>query len=157
MNNISPNFITAVTNITCCIPIYYSYINSDIKTMVAISLVSIASIISHLAENHKHGMPGCLNMTHQQSFLLNRLDVLGCLVTIMRFGYLYWKKYSWSLSPLLKNPIRLLCLIAPIILLRISEYDNMNKNLRPRYLFFHSLWHLTIFPSMAYFLNFFIY
>lgn len=39
------------------------------------------------------------------------------------------------------------------ICLRISEYDNQNVLLKGRYLFFHSLWHLSIYPIMDRFLS----
>jgi len=102
-------------------------------------------------------MPGYLGVSTDASYMLNRLDVIGCSVTVMRLGWLYWKKHGLSVLPVLQNPFKVLCILIPIVFGQISEYDQMNAKLTNRYLFCHSVWHLSVFLSMAFFLNHFIY
>lgn len=153
-DRIHPNLITTLTNITCLIPIYYTYIKSDFITLFHLIFVSLASIVSHLAENHKHNMPGLLDVSSRTSYILNKIDVLGSLMLVQRLLYLYLQKYGRTLHPLLLNLSQTLMLLIPFPFGIISEYNS--KTMYP-YLQFHPIWHLTIFPAIANFLYHFIY
>jgi hypothetical protein len=148
------NLITAITNITCIFPIYRTYKRNDKITALTLSFVTIASIVSHLAENHKHGMIGLFDVSQHTSWLLNRLDVIGSILTIGRLSYLYYIKYGLNIIP---NTIQWCLMLSPLIFLRISEYDKYNAELRDMYLVTHSIWHLSVFISMDYYLKNFIY
>src|SRR5665648_393423 len=98
------NLITAITNAPCIYPIYLSYAKSDYITTSILSFVSVASIVSHLAENHKHGMPGLFNISTNTSYILNRLDVFGAIMTGMRITYLYYQKFGLNVNVFFKHP-----------------------------------------------------
>src|SRR3989304_7064998 len=87
------NLFVALSNFTCVYPIYTSFKSHDYITTMIISFVSLFSFLSHLFENHKHGMKGIIK-SKKISYILNRLDVLGCIFVIIRFGYLYYIKYG---------------------------------------------------------------
>ncbi len=91
------------------------------------------------------------------SYFLNRLDVLGCVFVGIRFGYIYYKKYGLIINILIKNKYLILVYCLPFILLRISEHDKYNKNLKNLYIITHSLWHISIFLVIHNFLLNFIY
>jgi hypothetical protein len=151
------NLITTVTNITCVFPIARSIIQKDWITAGVIGFVAIASAVSHLVENHKHGMVGFFQVDPHTSWLLNRVDVFGSIMTIGRLLYLYYKKYDMNLVPMKSRPIEWFLMLLPIVFLRISEYDKYNKELRSMYLVTHNIWHLSVFLSMDYYLKNFIY
>lgn len=69
------NLIVAVSNFPAIYPIITCYQNQDYITLITIGFVAIASLLSHVVENHKHGMPG-IGVSNQISYLLNRFDVL---------------------------------------------------------------------------------
>ena len=79
------NLILAFSNIFAFYPVYYSYIKNDIITMLIILAVSIASVISHLFENHKHGMPG-MQFSKTIIHFLNVIDShLKNIITMLLF------------------------------------------------------------------------
>ena len=63
-------------------------------TFYCILYVSVLSFISHLVENHKHDMPG-VGFPKKFSYIMNRLDVLGCLIVLYRLVDLYITKYGY--------------------------------------------------------------
>lgn len=67
------NLLVAVTNLPVILPLYYTWINSDFLSFFVITFVGIFSFVSHLAENHKHGMPGLFAISTSTSYVLNRL------------------------------------------------------------------------------------
>ena len=58
------NLLVSLTNLTCLLPLYTTIINKDYYTFMSILFVSLASVISHLVENHKHGMPGYIGYSY---------------------------------------------------------------------------------------------
>lgn len=144
------NIILAVSNFTCLSPLIFSFKNKDFITFGCILFVSLASFSSHLIENHKHGMEG-IGFSKRTSYVLNRLDVFGCLITTSRFLYLYIMKHGITFDK------RLLIYLFPLILLRISEYDKYNVQLKNRYVVCHTLWHFSVFVCMKDFLQTLIY
>ena len=150
------NLLVALSNAPCYFPINTALANNDRITFGALAFVSSASFLSHLVENHKHGMPG-IGFSKKVSYFLNRLDVLGCLVVSSRFSYLYFTKYGLSNSPLLDNKLFILASVIPLIFLRISEYDKYNYRLKNVYIITHCIWHVSIFAVMNYFLVKIIY
>ena len=151
------NIIVAITNFTCIFPIYISIKNKDNITVFALIFVSFFSIISHLLENHKHGMTGIFDTSKEISYILNRLDVLGSIIIILRLAKLYYNKYNISANIIKSNSVKFILMLLPILFNIISEYDKYNIKLRLFYVITHSIWHLYVFSSIYYFLNHFIY
>ena len=142
-----------VNNLPALIPLYRSYMYKDRITCGTILYVSSMSAISHLLENHKHGMPGFFNSSSNLSYFFNRLDVIGSGLTIFRFAYLYYEKYGFNINQLINNYQLIIITVLSFSCLRISEYDQYNSDLKNRYILFHSLWHLSIYSIMDYFLK----
>jgi hypothetical protein len=78
------------------------------------------------------------------SYILNRLDVLGCILCIIR--YLWIIKYDT-----LKYK-ELFLIFVPLIFSVYSEYDKYNVKRKNKYVISHCLWHLSVFTSMGYIL-----
>ena len=147
------NIIVAVSNLPAIYPIYISFKNNDVYTMNCILFVSFASFFSHLIENHKHGMPG-IGYSPYISYVLNRFDVLGCGITMVRLLYLYYCKFGLDIKVLLDNKY---ILLLAFLMLRISEYDKYNPNLKILYITTHCLWHILIFGFMGKFIKILYY
>lgn len=150
------NIIVAASNATCVYPICKAVANRDYLTAGALSFVSAASIVSHLVENHKHGMPG-IGVSKRVSYILNRFDVLGCGLVALRLGYLYASKYGLSPSILMNNKWLLVGALIAGLCLGISEHDKYNAKLQNVYMATHCVWHLAIFKLMDMFLTKVIY
>jgi hypothetical protein len=150
------NLLVAFSNVPAIYSIYNSFTMADYLTCGAISFVAGASFVSHLVENHKHGMPG-IGFSQKTSYYLNRMDVLGCALVGTRFLYLYYSKYGLSLNVLLNNKLTFANFAFSFIFLRISEYDKYNPKLKKLYITTHCIWHVVVFSSMNYFLLKFIY
>lgn len=151
------NLIVSISNFSCVYPLYLCYKNKDIWSGLAIGFVSTFSILSHLVENHKHGMIGIGGFSKETSYILNRFDVLGCGISMVRFGYLYYKKFGWNLYPLFSDKYLVELAIISFFFLRISEYDKYNPRLKNRYIITHCIWHIGIFIAMGDFLKKLIY
>ena len=89
-----------LNNLPCVLPMITSYKNNDMITFGTIGYVASMSAISHLLENHKHGMPGFFQTNW--SYFFNRLDVIGSILTISRF-----------VTELIENDARLILLTLP--------------------------------------------
>ena len=150
------NLLVAFTNAPAYYPIIRTIKHADYLTTVAISFVACASFISHLAENHKHGMPG-IGFRPETSYLLNRLDVIGCLITSARLVYCYCLKHGFGFQPIYQTPYLIMWTIITMLLGRISEYDKYNPNLKHIYIPTHCLWHISVFMLIDYFLSKLIY
>lgn len=150
------NILVAITNAPAIHPITTSLLKRDYWTAASLIFVTTASITSHLAENHKHGMPG-IGFSQNFSYYLNRMDVAGCIMLGLRLGYCYYRKYGFNLGPIYRTPYLLGFGVAAMFLLRISEYDKYNTQLKYFYMLTHCSWHLTIFPLINYFLEKVIY
>jgi hypothetical protein len=149
------NIIVAASNFPCIYPISLAYKNRDFLTTGIVTYVASASVVSHLFENHKHGMPGFLKImgissSQKLSYILNRLDVLGAFLTMGRFGYLYYEKYGLTSDFFFDNPCYTAWLLSTFGLLFISEYDKFNPKLKRIYIFTHCLWHMSVFPLMGF-------
>lgn len=142
------NLITTLTNLPMLIPIVNAYHHDDILTFCAILYVFTASFVSHLVENHKHGMPGFYPVCTETSYFWNRLDVLGCYIVGARFVFLYLNH-----NPQITSTDLMLTVLA-FSLNAISEYDKFNPDLKwfP-FLTFHPIWHLMAAYLMNRFLN----
>ncbi|QTF49193.1 hypothetical protein qu_301 [Acanthamoeba polyphaga mimivirus] len=150
------NLIVAISNFPAVLPICLSFLKRDFITFGTITFVSIASFISHLIENHKHGMPG-IGFSQQTSYIWNRFDVLGCILSVARFSYLYYNRHGLNVVPIVNNKWLFAMTIPVFILLRVSEYDKYNPNLKTRYIITHCMWHAGIFGLMHYFLKNIVY
>lgn len=142
------NIIVSASNFLCYLPIVTAYNNRDYLTAGCIAFVSLMSILSHLIENHKHGMPG-VGFSTEVSYFLNRMDVLGCIVVISRLFHIYYMKHGLVVP---NDPGLFVTFIISFLLLRISEYDKYNPRLKWMYICTHCPWHMIIFPLMMYFL-----
>ena len=151
------NIITAISNLTVLYPLYSSFVHADYLTFIPIIFVGSASFISHLFENHKHGMPGIANVSVNISYFLNRLDVAGVAITISRLLYIYYQKHGTDISTILGNKTLCISLVCSFLLNIISEYDKYNSSLRSTYVITHSLWHISIYIIMGLFMKTFIY
>ena len=150
------NLLVAFSNFPSIFPIYRSLTKGDYLTTAAITFVASASFLSHLVENHKHGMPG-IGFSTTVSYFLNRLDVLGCLLAGSRFAYVYYRRYGLSANIISANKLTFFAFCIPFALLRISEFDKYNAGLKNTYIITHSIWHMMIFMAMDKFLSMFIY
>ena len=150
------NFIVAVSNFPAVYPIYLSFANKDYLTASSICFVAAASFISHLAENHKHGMSG-IGFSRRTSYILNRFDVIGCFIVAARFSYIYYAKYGFFFDIVFKNKFAFVAYCLPFALLMISECDKYNPALKKTYIVAHSTWHIAIFTVIGSFLKNFIY
>src|SRR5437868_14932515 len=147
------NVVTTITNLTCLLPLYLCYINKDYMTLYLITIVSIASLLMHVMENHHHGMPGLLNVSKQTSWMFNQIDISCALVTAAWLLYLYYNKYGLSIV----RQTEVMWLLSPFLFLLLSNYDKYNAAWRTWYIITHSIWHITVFLSIYYYLNHFIY
>lgn len=141
------NLPTTLSNLPTLVPIYLSFQKSDYLTCVCISFVFVFSFLSHLVENHKHGMNGFIKVSRESSYYLNRLDVLGCIMVIVRFSSLYFNKnlsFSWD---------DYFILVVSLLINFISELDKYNHKLKwNHYIPLHSIWHLLAARMMYIFL-----
>lgn len=157
------NILVASSNWTCVYPILTAIRKGDYWSAGAVSFVSVFSILSHLVENHKHGMVGITgpfgtgSRACAVSYYLNRMDVIGCGLVAMRLGYVYYHKYGFSMLPILNNKLILLYCAALIVCNFISEYDKFNPALQHSYIFFHCIWHVGIFILMNSFMDNILY
>ena len=150
------NLVLALSNFPVIYPVYQSIINNDYWTTVPIVFVGAMSFVSHLVENHKHGMPG-IGFSESTSYILNRLDVLGSIMTGSRFAYLYYQKFGFSLTGIVQNKFLFCWALLSFLFLRISEYDKYNPKLQNKYIVTHCAWHFNIYMVMNYFLKYVIY
>jgi uncharacterized membrane protein YadS len=150
------NIIVAVSNLASILPLYTSYAHNDIITMSLILFVSLASFMSHLVENHKHGMPG-IGFSKKTSYLLNRLDVIGVILLGIRLIYLYYHKYGLNFFPIMQQKKLFIMVLILFILLRISEYDKYNPKYKKMYILNHFIWHIGIYYAINVFLINLIY
>ncbi len=58
LRQIWPNLLVAVTNFPAIYAIILAINKHDILTALVITYIASASFLSHLVENHKHGMYG---------------------------------------------------------------------------------------------------
>ncbi|AVL95183.1 hypothetical protein ma796 [Moumouvirus australiensis] len=138
------NIIVGISNLPAYYAIKLSFNNGDYLTSAALSFVFSASFVSHLAENHKHGMSG-IGFSSRTSYILNR------------FGYLYYSKYGTNFNVLVENQTLIYFGLLSFLLLRISEYDKYNPKLKYIYIVSHCLWHISIFTLIYHFLDKIIY
>lgn len=150
------NILVATSNITCLYPINVCIFNKDYVTAYCIIFVAFFSYWSHLVENHKHNMPG-IGVNKKMSYILNRFDVFGCLIVIVRMLYLQYYVYGLDITPIINNWKIVIMLIFLCEILGISETDVHNIRLKYRYIALHSIWHLGIFTLMGYYLDTVIY
>ena len=142
------NIIVAASNFTCILPLIASYVKKDFISFTIFSFVSLASITSHLIENHKHGMPG-MGFNKSTSYILNRLDVMGCIFTIIRFVIMYYGKYGLNIYEMIVNNTSVFALGIIMMLISImSEHDKYNANKKIFYIISHSIWHIGIYFVM---------
>lgn len=140
------NLLTSVTNFTAYYPIAYAMQRKDYLTASTIALAAGASIISHLFESHKHNMWG-FGTNVEVSYYLNRMDVVGVVLTVSRCAYLW---YQSNLGVTLFKHHFELCLAAAgaYICNLISEQDSGYYY----YLPLHCIWHMSIFLILQRFL-----
>lgn len=134
------NFLLSISNFPIIFPLITTYSNNDNITFISIFFVGLMSFLSHLVENHKHDMKG-IGFSKKISYILNRLDVLGCLIVSIRFLQLYYYNYARFLNSQF------------YIMLSISLSFNLisaKSKTKFIYIISHILWHISIFLIMDY-------
>lgn len=144
------NLLVALSNYPVLDVINLAYARGDVLTLTIVSYVGLGSFLSHLFENHKHGMPGWY-LSQETSYALNRIDVSGVILTIARFGYLYYCKYGLTYAVLMENTLLVCLALVGVMLNLLSEHDKYNANLKWLYIPTHALWHIIIFSCMTMF------
>lgn len=136
------NICIAFTNIASLPVIMKSMHEKDEITKNILIFVSLSSFVSHLIEKHKHGMTSFSFITNDMSYFMNRMDVLGCFMTIIRFILLFYKKYGLNVNKAIDYPYYLLpiCFCFNIL----SEFDK-TQSTKKIYIICHSIWHLSVF------------
>src|SRR5437868_10107233 len=89
------NVLVAITNFPIIFTILMTIKNKDHLTTCILIFLGLSSFISHLFENHKHGMYG-FGVSPKISYILNRFDVIGVWSISLRLSYLYFNKYRWQ-------------------------------------------------------------
>ena len=145
------NLAVALSNLPVLLPLKTAVARGDFWTTMAIAFVGLASFVSHLVENHKHGMPGLGRVSPEMSYYLNRADVLGCILVVVRLGGLYIARHGWRIWEMRR--MDLVSLGLAFVLLRISEYDKYNPDLKWIYIVTHCAWHVAIFVWMDLFIH----
>ena len=146
------NIVNALSNYPVLNVIHTSLKRQDYVTASIGIFIGIASPLSHIAEKHKHGLPGVFNITKHQSYLLNRLDVLGATMTFARAIYLYYINYGCSLDYFANNPTFTGLLLVAGAMNLISEKIPYIANDHLLYTITHSTWHILIFTLLNTFL-----
>ncbi len=141
------NVIVALSNLSAFRAISLAYEHGDVWTFRALAFVAFFSFVSHLVENHKHGMSG-IGLSQTWSYLLNRMDLLGVFLTAGRFMYLF----AQNPSVYINTPYIWIFALPIWALLAASEYDKYNPELRTQYVILHCAWHCCIFKLMYRFL-----
>lgn len=153
LRNSLPNIMVSASNLSVIIPLYQSVINQDYLTTTIISFVGVMSTISHLIENHKHGMPG-IGLSQHISILTNRLDVIGAVIIGSRLIHMFYQKFGFDVGHLIFNHSGfLLASFITFLMGFVSEYDKYNPKLRSQYMITHCFWHTGVYSSMYYFLK----
>lgn len=131
------NLITSLSNIVCLYPLKLSYDNNDNLTFYTLLFLFIASFVSHLIENHKHGM-GDPYVSQNISYVLNRVDNVAAVMFAIRMIPIVLKvQYQIDRSDIVLTMIT--CCLG-----WISESEQTLKT-RTRYIICHSLWHIGAF------------
>ena len=150
------NIVVAFTNFTIFYPIVVTLNNNDVITCICICFVGIFSFLSHLIENHKHGMPG-IGLSQQLSYIANRLDVLGVILVCTRVAYIYYTIIGISINPFLGNVALTMALIISTICNLLSEKVFYREKEKYEYMLFHCIWHLSIFLILGKFYKIIVY
>ncbi len=145
------NIVVAFSNIVALFPIMTTIKHNDYLTTLSLIFVFLMSLLSHLIENHKHGMPG-VGFSTTASYFMNRLDVLGCFIVIIRMLYIFYQVHQFRLVIIYQNVTLFLCAAIIFAILQISEFDKYNSKLRNQYIITHCIWHIGIFYIIDQFL-----
>lgn len=147
------NIVNAASNLPVVGVIKTSLSNKDYLTFGCALFIGIASPLSHLAENHKHGLAGVLGVSEKTSYLLNRMDVAAALTMFLRSLFIYYNRYGLDPTFFSKHKnFTMLLLIAGGLNL-ISERIPSVANNKIMYTITHSTWHFMIFSLFEYFLK----
>ncbi len=145
------NLLLALSNVVALLPLYLVHQQHDLITLHCVMFVSSMSFISHLLENHKHAMTGINGISSSVSYWFNRLDVLGCIIMTLRLTYMYLVTNGFQVHEYLMNPEIWLLILNSFVVLRLSEYDQLNSEIRTQYVVTHIVWHINAYV-MTYFL-----
>lgn len=138
------NWIVASSNAPVIMCIYYAWCNRDFISSMLLAFVGFASFVSHLVENHKHGMPGAIKVSQSASLAWNTLDKIGVFLCVVRGIQLFWNHIPslWLL----------ICMGLSLLLNLISESDKTPAT-KTRFIILHCAWHVTIFGCIAIYLK----
>lgn len=146
------NVIVAFSNLPVIYPLYGLFKRQDWITFVCLTCAGFASFVSHLVENHKHGMPGFLSVSTTTSIFWNNVDrtfvFLCAFLFVFRYLPLIYHTFDY------KGIHVLLALTTISMLNLISEYNKFNSNLKWMFVHVHCLWHISVFIMVGYIVNF---
>ena len=157
------NLITSLSNITCILPIYEAYSRNAIYLTIIIINSAFWSFVSHLYENHKHGM-GLKIHSKKFSYYTNMLDGISAFILCYWMSCLLFNYCMKTIEEIFeykdediimiflyiltdKCLLRIFTTILSFFAFSISQIDE-SKDTRKIYLIFHSIWHITIFLNL---------
>jgi hypothetical protein len=143
------NSLTTLTNITAYYPVITALSLNDKITAYCVMFAAGSSAISHLFESHKHNMWGFGCPPHV-SYVLNRLDVMGVVILVLRVSYLWSKIPGYIKLRIFTDDIpRVMLLLLSVLCNLLSERDKGFMY----YLPLHCVWHMSIFLLLNSFLK----
>lgn len=111
------NIILASTNLVAIVPVLEFYHQGCILQSTAVALAALASILYHLVECHKHGMPGVGVFTSARDHMI--------LINIDRACAVFAVLACWDISALMQNyAIVLVALVGLTLSEQGSRYFN---------------------------------
>ncbi len=142
------NVLVACSNVCALYPISLAYNAGDHVGTFVLSASLVTSFISHLVENHKHGMPGFVRVSNHTSLLWNRADVVCAYGVVLYVGWIYFAKFPYGFydAKMVHLAIALACGA-------ISEWDKSAATKWRVFIPFHCAWHVLIFYLVGKVLN----
>lgn len=141
------NIVTAMTNAEAIYPLYVCYKAGDPSMAYLVAVAATASLVSHLFENHKHGMEG-FGFSRRISIATNVVDILASLILIGTVGKMAWNLYLKGDSLFLAKIFACYGVCNVFLLLNESDYSASTQR---RYLVCHNIWHIGVFTTLRVF------
>lgn len=141
------NILLCASNFMAIYPLTDLWYSEDYVTWTFLVFLTLFSAVSHLFESHKHGMYG-FGTPPYISYILNRFDVYGCVLLVMRIFYLLYH----GIWPIPDYEI-MYCTVCAIWFMIVSEYDKYNRDLHVQYVVCHIIWHCLVYYTMHMYLE----
>lgn len=147
------NLILAFSNFPAVFCAYRLYHSKDIFSLMSLIFVTTFSFLSHLLQNDKHNLIGYYPVSKNTSYYLNKLDVLGVIILLIRIGMVYHNRYGFDLKFFEKHKKFTFLLLISGISNIISEKYPPIANDPSLFTLIHAFWHISIFSLLDYFLS----